>query len=85
MWDAHITDFTIPNNEDRPILTSFEQINNLLDSGDLVPHRGNINPNPLANTLSDLLTATGAIINCPVITQPDASVIGTQIGLPRNN
>ncbi|SHJ61167.1 hypothetical protein [Aquimarina spongiae] len=84
MWDAHITEFTIPA-EDRPILQSFEQINDLLADGTLIPFRGNINPSPLDNSLSNLLTATGAIINCPVITQPDASVIGTQIGSPRNN
>ena len=84
MWDAHITEFTVPE-EDRPILTSFELINDLLADGTLIPFRGNANPNPLANSLSDLLTATGAIINCPVITQPTQSVIGTQIGQPRNN
>lgn len=83
MWDAHITEFTIPEAE-RPILTSFDQINDLLADGTLIPFRGNRNSDPLANTLSGLLTATGAIINCPVITQPDASVIGTQIGSPRN-
>jgi len=83
MWDAHITEFTIPEAE-RPILRSFDQINNLLADGTLIPFRGNANPNPLANSLSSLLTATGAIINCPVITQPEASVIGTQIGQPRN-
>ncbi len=84
MWDAHITEFTIPESE-RPILQSFDQINELLADGILIPFRGNANPSPLANSLSDLLTATGAIINCPVITQPSASVIGTQIGSPRNN
>lgn len=84
MWDAHITEFTVPENE-RPILRSFDQVNELLADGTLIPFRGNANPIPLANSLSDLLTATGAIINCPVITQPDETVIGTQIGLPRNN
>lgn len=84
MWDAHVTEFTIPE-ADRPILRSFEQVNELLASGVLIPFRGNANPEPLNNSLSDLLTATGAIINCPVITQPEASVIGTQIGAPRNN
>ncbi|WP_299312519.1 hypothetical protein [uncultured Aquimarina sp.] len=84
MWDAHITEFTVPENE-RPILRSFDQVNELLADGTLIPFRGNGNTSPLANSLSDLLTATGAIINCPVITQPNASVIGTQIGLPRNN
>ena len=75
--------FTIPEN-DRPILRSFDQINDLLADGTLIPFRGNTNPSPLANSLSSLLTATGAIINCPVISQPDASVIGTQVGDPRN-
>ncbi len=83
MWDAHITEFTIPEAE-RPILTSFGQINDLLDQGILIPFRGNLNDSPLDNVLSNTLTATGAIINCPVITQPNASVIGTQIGSPRN-
>ncbi len=83
MWDAHVTEFTIPE-EDRPILTSFDMINDLLADGTLIPFRGNLNSAPLDNSLSSLLTATGAIINCPVISQPDASVIGTQIGFPRN-
>ncbi|AWH72754.1 hypothetical protein DCS32_00770 [Dokdonia sp. Dokd-P16] len=84
MWDAHITEFTVPENE-RPILRSFDQVNQLLADGTLIPFRGNANPIPLANSLSDLLTGTGAIINCPVITQPESAVIGTQIGEPRNN
>jgi len=84
MWDAHITEFTVPESE-RPILTSFDLINELLEDGTLIPFRGNANPSPLANSFSELLTATGAIINCPVITQPTQSVIGTQIGQPRNN
>ncbi len=83
MWDAHITEFTVPEAE-RPILRSFDQINDLLEQGILIPFRGNINPNPLANTLSDRLTATGAIINCPVVTQPFSAAIGTQVGEPRN-
>ena len=83
MWDAHITVFTVPANE-RPILRSFDQINDLLEEGVLIPFRGNANPSPLANSLSDLLTATGAIINCPVIAQPNERAIGQQIGSPRN-
>lgn len=83
MWDAHVTEFTIPE-ADRPILRSFDQVNELLANGTLIPFRGNGNDSPLENSLSSLLTATRAIINCPVITQPTANVIGTQIGLPRN-
>lgn len=85
MWDAHITEFTVPE-EERPILRSFDQINDLLEQGILIPFRGNANKTPLANSLSNLLTATGAIINCPVITQPEASVVDgqMQVGEPRN-
>lgn len=83
MWDAHVTEFTVPE-ADRPILRSFDQVNELLANGTLIPFRGNGNDSPLENSLSSLLTATRAIINCPVITQPTANVIGTQIGLPRN-
>jgi len=83
MWDAHITEFTIEE-EDRPILTSFDMINDLLEDGTLIPFRGNANPSPLANSLSDLLTATGAIINCPVISQPTGAAIGQQYGNPTN-
>ncbi|WP_298545552.1 hypothetical protein [uncultured Aquimarina sp.] len=83
MWDAHITEFTVPENE-RPILKSFDEVNQLLEEGILIPFRGNANPSPLANSLSNLLTATGAIINCPVVTQPEESVIGTKIGFPTN-
>lgn len=84
MWDAHITEFTVPP-EERVILTSFDQINDLLADGTLVPFRGNANPRALANSLSDMLTATGAIINCPVIAQPFPAAIGDIIGDPTNN
>jgi len=83
MWDAHVTEFTVPADQ-RVILKSFEQVNELLGNGTLIPFRGNANPSPLANSLSDLLTATGAIINCPVISQPSASAIGRIIGNPTN-
>ncbi len=84
MWDAHVTEFTVPA-EDRVILRSFDQINDLLADGTLIPFRGNANPSPLANSLSKMLTATGAIINCPVISQPLATAIGRVIGQPENN
>ena len=83
MWDAHITEFTVPASE-RVILTSFDQVNDLLADGTLIPFRGNANSSPLSNSLSDLLTATGAIINCPVISQPAPSAIGRIIGEPTN-
>jgi len=83
MWDAHLTEFTVPA-EERVILRSFDQINELLEVGTLIPFRGNLNEYPASNSLSDLLTAAGAIINCPVISQPFASAIGQQYGNPTN-
>lgn len=83
MWDAHITEFTVPADE-RVILTSFDMINDLLADGTLIPFRGNGNVYPGSNSLSNLLTATGAIINCPVISQPFSSAIGQQYGDPTN-
>jgi len=83
MWDAHITEFTVPM-EERVILTSFDMINDLLDDGTLIPFRGNQNQYPGSNSLSDNLTATGAIINCPVISQPFSSAIGQTFGEPTN-
>jgi len=89
MWDAHINEFTIEENEDRPILRSFAQIEALLESGDLIPFRGNGDLPNFENSLSPsgLLMPTGAIINCPVITQPNASVIvaGDVIGDATND
>lgn len=83
MWDAHITEFTVPA-EERVILRSFDQVNELLADGTLVPFRGNANASPLDNSLSDLLTATGAIINCPVISQPGPNGINKIYGQPTN-
>ena len=84
MWDAHITEFTVPA-ADRVILTSFDQINDLLADGTLIPFRGNDPELPTqTNTLSDDLTPTGAIINCPVISQPGPNGINKIYGQPTN-
>jgi len=88
MWDAHITEFTVPANE-RVILKSFDMVNDLLNDGTLIPFRGNGAPNPESrvNTLStgaNRLTPTGAIINCPVVSQPLTSAIGQIYGQPAN-
>jgi len=85
MWDAHVTEFTVPADQ-RVILKSFEQVNNLLADGTLIPFRGN-NPDLPSqnNSLSSALTPTGAIINCPVIAQPYESAIGRIIGEPTND
>ncbi len=89
MWDAHITEFTVPA-EDRVILKSFDQVNALLADGTLIPFRGNGELPSLQNDFdtsadNDLLIPTGAIINCPVISQPLATAIGRVIGQPENN
>ncbi len=81
MWDAHITEFKELDN--RVILKSFEQINQLLEDGTLIPFRGNSAPTG-QNSLSSLLSPTEAIINCPVIAQPRAAAIGQIIGEPTN-
>ena len=88
MWDAHITEFTVPA-EDRVILRSFEQINDLLADGTLIPFRGNgaAVTNDGENVLStgaNRLTPTGAIINCPVISQPGPNGINKIYGQPTN-
>lgn len=80
MWDAHICewDASVPLNE-RPILTSISQIQNEISLGRLNNFRGNNGP---INKFIAGLMPTGAIINCPVITQPKAKVIGTTVGSP---
>lgn len=88
MWDAHITEFTVPADE-RVILTSFDQINELLTDGILIPFRGNdaAITDDGENTLStgaNRLTPTGAIINCPVISQPGPNGINKIYGQPTN-
>ena len=80
MWDAHICewDASVPLSE-RPILTSISQIQNEVANGRLDNFRGNSGPK---NQFLAGLMPTGAIINCPVITQPKSSEIGTVVGDP---
>ena len=80
MWDAHICewDASVPL-ADRPILTSISQIQNEIANGRLDNFRGNSGP---VNKFIAGLMPTGAIINCPVITHPQSSVIGTVVGYP---
>ena len=78
MWDAHICewDASVPLS-DRPVLKSIEQIEEEIAAGRLGNFRGNDGP---VNPFIAGLQPTRAIINCPVITQPAASVIGTTVG-----
>jgi hypothetical protein len=81
MWDAHINEFTTPESS-RAIIKSIPALASFVRSGVVIPFRGNL-AGPINPSIAGL-TPTGAIINCPVITQPSTSVIGTQIGEPRN-
>ena len=80
MWDAHICEWDASVAlADRPILKSISQIQNEIANGRLNNFRGNDGP---TNNFIAGLQPTGAIINCPVITQPQSSVIGTVVGNP---
>ena len=83
MWDAHICEWDASVAlEDRPILRSISQIQNEIANGRLNNFRGN--DGPINQFLAGLMP-TGAIINCPVITHPQGSVIGTVMGEPFPN
>ncbi|MDC0435133.1 hypothetical protein OAM69_05775 [bacterium] len=79
MWDAHIsqwTDEAIDNNLRRAI-TSIEDLASLIDDGLITNFVGNDGPE---NDFIAGLMPTNAIINCPVIMQPNESVINTTFG-----
>jgi len=83
MWDAHIYMWTgdaIDNNE-RRIITSIPDLEGLFDQGlveNFFPNSG------IENDFIAGLMPTNAIINCPVIMQPDDSLIGTTFGVFEN-
>ena len=80
MWDAHICQWDESVAEaDRPILKSIGQIQNEIANGRLSNFVGNSGPK---NQFLAGLMPTGAIINCPVITHPQSSVIGSVVGNP---
>ncbi|PQJ13889.1 hypothetical protein [Nonlabens xylanidelens] len=85
MWDAHINMWT----EDaisqglRRVITSTDDLRTLVDGGWVTSFVGNLQ-GP-SNPFIAGLNPTGALINCPVIAQPNASVIGTTVGTPWNN
>jgi len=83
MWDVHLNMWTseaIDNNE-RRVITSTEDLQSLIDAGLIENFFGNSGP---SNPLIAGLMPTGAIINCPVIMQPEESLIGTTIGVFEN-
>ncbi len=79
MWDAHICQWTVPN-EEKVILTSTAQINSLFETGELTNFFDNDTDSTESNTLFPGLSPTGAIINCPVISQPTTEAIGERYG-----
>ena len=83
MWDAHLSMWTsaaIDANE-RRVITSIDDLSQLIADGLITDFFGNNGPE---NASISGLMPTNAIINCPVILQPDESVIGTIFGIAEN-
>ena len=83
MWDAHIYMWTgdAIDNDERRIVTSIPDLEGLFNEGlveNFFPNSG------VENDFIAGLMPTNAIINCPVIMQPDDSLIGTTFGVFEN-
>jgi len=83
MWDVHLNMWTSAaiDADQRRVITSTQDLQNLIDEGLVTNFFGNQGP---SNPLIAGLMPTGAIINCPVILQPEQSLIGTTIGVFEN-
>jgi len=83
MWDVHLNMWTSEaiDTEQRRVITSTQDLRSLIDQGLITNFFGNQGP---SNPLIAGLMPTGAIINCPVIMQPEMSLIGTTIGVFEN-
>lgn len=83
MWDAHLSMWTSEaiDADQRRVITSIEDLSQLIDEGLIVNFVGNDGPE---NDFIAGLMPANAIINCPVILQPDSSVIGTTFGIAEN-
>jgi len=83
MWDVHLNMWTSAaiDAEQRRVITSTQDLQGLIDQGLVTNFFGNQGP---SNPLIAGLMPTGAIINCPVIMQPEVSLIGTTIGVFEN-
>lgn len=79
MWDAHIYMWTSEaiDNDERRIVTSIEELRGLFDAGLVQNFIANDGPE---NDFIAGLMPTSAIINCPVVMQPDDAAIGTTFG-----
>lgn len=78
MWDAHLnmwTDLAIndPDGDQRRGITSFEDLNNLIQLGLVTSFSGSPG---IENSFLFGLRASNAVINCPVILQPFEAVSG---------
>ncbi len=83
MWDAHIYMWTADaiQNDERRIVTSIDDLRGLFEEGLVENFFPNSGPE---NDFIAGLMPTNAIINCPVIMQPDESLIGTTFGVFEN-
>ena len=83
MWDAHIYMWTADaiQNDERRIVTSIDDLRGLFEEGLVENFFPNSGPE---NDFIAGLMPTNAIINCPVIMQPDDSLIGTTFGVFEN-
>ena len=83
MWDAHLSMWTAEAIEagERRVITSVEDLAGLVEQGLVTDFVGNDGPE---NAFIAGLMPANAIINCPVLLQPDASVIGTTFGQHAN-
>ena len=83
MWDAHIYMWTLEaiENDERRIVTSIDDLRGLFEEGLVENFFPNSGPE---NDFIAGLMPTNAIINCPVIMQPDESLIGTTFGVFEN-
>ncbi len=79
MWDAHIYMWTLEaiENNQRRLVTSIDDLRGLFEEGLVTNFFPNNGPE---NDFIAGLMPTNAIINCPVIMQPDDSLIGTTFG-----
>lgn len=83
LWDAHLHMWTgeAIDAGERRVVTSISDLDGLVDQGLVVDFIGNDGP---VNDFIAGLMPSGAIINCPVLLQPDASVIDTTFGTFEN-
>ena len=83
MWDAHIYMWTLDaiENDQRRLVTSIDDLQGLFEEGLVENFFANDGPE---NDFIAGLMPINAIINCPVIMQPQASVIGTTFGVFEN-